>query len=62
MKYYFESLFNDNLAFILGWEAYVLFMLLFFVSIAYRLNRIENKLEELKEFTTGMFDEYDGFR
>jgi|TARA_Y100000034_G_scaffold114841_1_gene151353 hypothetical protein len=58
MKYYFESLFNDNLAFILGWEAYVLFMLLFFVSIAYRLNRIESNLEELKEFTMEIFDEY----
>ena len=58
MKYYFESLFNDNLAFILGWEAYVLFTLLFFISIAYRLNRIEKSLGELKEYILEIFDEY----
>ena len=46
MKHYFESLFNENLTFVLGWEAFVLFMLLFFVSIVFRLNRIEKKVDE----------------
>jgi len=47
MKHYFDSLFNDNLSFILGWEAFVLFILLFFISIAYRLNSIEVKINSL---------------
>ena len=46
MKHYFESLFNENLTFVLGWEAFVLFMLLMFISIIVRLNRIESKVEE----------------
>lgn len=46
MKHYFESLFNENLTFVLGWEAFVFFMLLFFVSIVFRLNRIEKKIDE----------------
>ena len=45
MKYYFQSLFNENLTFVLGWEAFVLFMLMMFISIIIRLNRIEKKLE-----------------
>jgi len=45
MKHYFQSLFNENLTFVLGWEAFVLFMLLMFISIIIRLNRIEKKLE-----------------
>ena len=43
MKYYFEALFNEDLTFVLGWEAFVLFMLLMFISIIIRLNRIEKK-------------------
>jgi hypothetical protein len=46
MKHYFESLFNENLTFVLGWEAFVLFMLLMFVSIILRLNRIEKKVDK----------------
>ena len=46
MKHYFQSLFNENLTFVLGWEAFVLFMLLMFVSIIWRLHRIENKTDE----------------
>ena len=45
MKHYFNSLFNENLTFVLGWEAFVLFMLMMFISIIIRLNRIEKKLE-----------------
>ena len=44
MKHYFEALFNEDLTFVLGWEAFVLFMLLMFISIIIRLNRIEMKL------------------
>ena len=46
MKHYFEALFNENLTFVLGWEAFVFFMLLFFVSIVFRLNRIEKKIDK----------------
>ena len=47
MKYYFESLFNENLTFVLGWEAFVLFMLLMFISIIFRLNRVESKIDKV---------------
>ena len=49
MKHYFEALFNENLTFVLGWEAFVFFMLLFFVSIVFRLNRIEKKIDDITE-------------
>jgi len=49
MKHYFEALLENTAPFMLAWEAYVLFMLLFFVSIAYRLNRIENKIDDIVE-------------
>ena len=47
MKHYFESLFNENLTFVLGWEAFVLFMLLMFISIIFRLNRVESKIDKV---------------
>jgi len=47
MKHYFESLFNENLTFVLGWEAFVLFMLVMFVSIIFRLAGIKRQIEEL---------------
>lgn len=47
MKYYFESLFNENLTFVLGWEAFVLFMLLMFISIIFRLSRVESKIDKV---------------
>lgn len=47
MRYYFESLFNENLTFVLGWEAFVLFMLLMFISIIFRLNRVESKIDKV---------------
>ena len=43
-KHYWESMMENTAPFMLAWEAYVLFMLCFFVSIAIRLNRIENKV------------------
>jgi hypothetical protein len=46
IRHYWESLFNDNLTFILGWEAFVFMMLLFFISIVVRLARIERKLDD----------------
>jgi hypothetical protein len=40
--------------FMLAWEAYVLFMLCFFVSIVFRLNRIENKVNKIISEITDM--------
>ena len=57
MKHYFEALFNENLTFVLGWEAFVLFMLLFFVSIVFRLNRIEKKVDEHNTNLTEILEE-----
>jgi len=45
MKYYIEAMFTQE-PFVLAWEAFVLFMLLMFVSIIWRLHRIENKADE----------------
>jgi len=56
MKYYFQSLFNDDLTFILGWEAFVLMMLLMFISIILRLNRIERSQDE---FQTDLLNELE---
>ena len=56
MRYYFQSLFNDNLTFILGWEAFVLMMLFMFISIILRLNRMENSQDE---FQTDLLNELD---
>lgn len=56
MRYYFQSLFNDDLTFILGWEAFVLMMLLMFISIILRLNRIERSQNE---FQTDLLNELD---
>ena len=57
MKHYFEALFNENLTFVLGWEAFVFFMLLFFVSIVLRLNRIEKKVDECSANLTETLEE-----
>ena len=49
IKHYFNSLFNEDLTFILGWEAFVFFMLLMFISIIIRLKKIDNMYTELIE-------------
>ena len=59
MKHYFESLFNENLTFVLGWEAFVFFMLCMFVSIIYRLSRLEKKLDESTRLTNMVLDEVE---
>ena len=46
-KHYWESMMESTAPFMLAWEAYVLFMLCFFVSIVFRLNRIENKVNKI---------------
>ena len=46
-KHYWESMMESTAPFMLAWEAYVLFMLCFFVSIVFRLNRIENKVNKV---------------
>ena len=59
MKYYFESLFNENLTFVLGWEAFVLFMLLMFISIIVRLNRIEKKTNVMQSYLDDILEELE---
>jgi len=49
MKHYFEAIMENTVPFLLAWEAYVLFMLIFFISIVVRINRMENKLDTLLE-------------
>ena len=49
MKYYIEAMFTQE-PFVLAWEAFVLFMLLMFISIIWRLHRIENKVDEWGNF------------
>ena len=44
MQFYFESMMENTVPFLLAWEAYVFFMLIFFLSITVRLNRIEYKI------------------
>jgi len=53
MKHYFESLFNENLTFIFGWEAFVFFMLCMFISIIVRLHRIEAKVNNIMKILIG---------
>tara|TARA_R110000765_G_scaffold90688_2_gene172420 strand:+ start:566 stop:751 length:186 start_codon:yes stop_codon:yes gene_type:complete len=59
MKHYFESLFNENLTFVLGWEAFVLFMLLMFISIIVRLNRIEKKTNVMQSYLDDIIEELE---
>jgi hypothetical protein len=47
LGFYFNSVMENTVPFLLAWEAYVFFMLLFFLSIVIRLNRIEYKLDKL---------------
>ena len=53
MSYYFESLFNEDLTFIFGWEAFVFFMLCMFVSIIVGLHRIEKKVNNILDILIG---------
>tara|TARA_Y100000310_G_C20325749_1_gene642903 strand:+ start:490 stop:669 length:180 start_codon:yes stop_codon:yes gene_type:complete len=59
MKHYFESLFNENLTFVLGWEAFVLFMLLMFISIIVRLNRTEKKVDVMQSYLDDILEELE---
>ncbi len=49
MKHYFNSLFNDNLTFILGWEIFVFLTTCFFLLIILRLVGILKGIEEIKK-------------
>jgi|TARA_R100000750_G_C2281260_1_gene71305 TM2 domain-containing membrane protein YozV len=49
IKHYWESMIENTAPFMLAWEAYVFFMLCFFISIVIRLNRIENKINKIVE-------------
>ena len=60
MKHYWDAMMENTVPFLLAWEAYVFFMLIFFISIVYRLSRIERKLTELGAFWAGEGDwDYD---
>jgi|TARA_R100000388_G_scaffold87906_1_gene67996 hypothetical protein len=47
IKHYWDAMMENTVPFLLAWEAYVFFMLIFFISIVYRLARIEKKLNRL---------------
>ena len=57
MKHYFQSLFNENLTFVLGWEAFVLFMLLMFISIIFRLSRVEKKVDLIQSYLDSILED-----
>ena len=60
MKHYWDAMMENTVPFLLAWEAYVFFMLIFFISIVYRLSRIERKITELGAFWFGEGDwDYD---
>mgnify|MGYP003124518596 CR=1 FL=1 len=42
ITHYWDAMMENTVPFLLAWEAYVFFMLIFFISIVYRLARIEN--------------------
>tara|TARA_B100001123_G_C14329180_1_gene638395 strand:+ start:72 stop:257 length:186 start_codon:yes stop_codon:yes gene_type:complete len=48
-KHYYEAMLENTAPFMLAWEAYVFFILCFFISIAWRLNRIEKKINYMNE-------------
>ena len=48
LKYYWEAMITQE-PFVLAWEAFVLFMLLMFISIIVRLARIETKQDEIQQ-------------
>jgi len=49
MRHYFNSLFNDNLTFILGWEMFVFLTTCFFLLIILRLVTILKEIKEIKK-------------
>ena len=46
MKHYIEAMFEQE-PFVFAWEMFVFFMLLMFISIIFRLARIEKKVDGL---------------
>lgn len=44
MKHYWESLFNENLTFILGWEAFVLLITLMWLLDRYDMRKIKKDI------------------
>jgi len=55
MTHYFKAIMENTVPFLLAWEAYVFFMLIFFISIVIRINRMENKIDAILE-TNGVTD------
>ena len=44
MKHYWESLFNENLTFILGWEAFVLLITLMWLLDRYDMRKVKKDI------------------
>tara|TARA_Y100001938_G_C7730212_1_gene254232 strand:+ start:313 stop:486 length:174 start_codon:yes stop_codon:yes gene_type:complete len=44
MKHYWESLFNENLTFILGWEAFVFLITLMWLLDRYDMRKIKKDI------------------
>ena len=50
IKHYWDSLFNENLTFIFGFEAIILLFLFMCISIVIRLQRMERKIDDINEY------------
>ena len=48
-KFYIQSLFETTVPFLLAWELYVFLITAFFCSIVFRLARMENKIDKLRQ-------------
>ena len=47
ISFYIGEMMSNTVPFLLAWEAYVFFILLFFLSIAIRLARLERKINSI---------------
>ena len=47
ISFYISEMMSNTVPFLLAWEAYVFFILLFFLSIAIRLARLERKINSI---------------
>ena len=57
MRYYWEALFSVE--YFPYWEFTMLMMLLFQLSMLWRLHRIENKIDEAQDYLASILDEVE---
>ena len=57
MRYYWEALFSAE--YFPYWEFTMLMMLLFQLSMLWRLHRIENKIDEAQDYLASILDEVE---